>query len=202
MQSKALAQLRADARSPSQLQVAQFLQDRAGELDSRLLSALAVRVSEDPFKKVKKMIKDLIIKLMEEANEEAQHKGWCDQELSTNKQTREKKTEDVITLTAEIDELGASIAKLTEDITKLTEGVAALDKAMSEATALRDEEKAKNTATIKDAQGAQTVVGQALTVLEEFYAKQAQQASFVQNGDQEEDQEDDQEEDSVSEALD
>merc|ERR1719162_1870831 len=66
---------------------------------------------------------------------------------------------------------------------------------MSEATALRDEEKAKNTATIKDAQGAQTAVSQALTVLEEFYAKAAQQASFVQ------DQEENQEDDSVSEAL-
>ncbi len=36
---------------------------------------------------------------------EAEQKGWCDKELSTNKQTREKKTEDVLTLTAEIDEL-------------------------------------------------------------------------------------------------
>merc|ERR1719422_1387334 len=33
------------------------------------------------------MIKDLIVRLMEEANEEAEHKGWCDTELSTNEQT-------------------------------------------------------------------------------------------------------------------
>merc|ERR1719164_352192 len=83
-QGAALAQLRADARSPTQARVAQYLQEQGRHLNSRVLSALAVRVSDDPFKKVKKMIKDLIVRLMEEANEEAEHKGWCDTELSTN----------------------------------------------------------------------------------------------------------------------
>merc|ERR1719473_441893 len=117
------------------------------------------------------MIKDLIVKLLEEANEEAEHKGWCDTELSTNEQTRKEKTEAVETLHAEIDELQASIAKLTEEITELTEAVAALDAAVAKATKIREEEKAKNTETIKDAQEAQTAVAQALTVLKEFYAK-------------------------------
>merc|ERR1719277_1750830 len=98
------------------------------------------------------MIKDLIVRLMEEANEEAEHKGWCDTELSTNEQTRKEKTEVVETLHAEIDELEASIAKLTEDITELTEAVAELDAAMAKATSLRSEEKEKNTQTIADAQ--------------------------------------------------
>merc|ERR1719316_1071464 len=66
---------------------------------------------------------------MEEANEEAEHKGWCDTELSTNEQTRKEKTEAVETLHAEIDELEASIAKLTEEITELTKAVAELDAA-------------------------------------------------------------------------
>ena len=30
------------------------------------------------------MIEALAVKLMEEDNEEAEHKGWCDTELSTN----------------------------------------------------------------------------------------------------------------------
>jgi cell division septum initiation protein DivIVA len=137
-------------------------------------------VESDPFAKVKKMIKDLIVKLMEEANEEAEHKGWCDTELSTNEQTRKEKTQAVETLHAEIDELEASIAKLTEDITSLTEAVAELDAAVSEATKLRNEEKAKNTETISDSQEAQTAVAQALTVLKEFYAKAAEATAFVQ----------------------
>jgi len=182
MQSKngALAQLRADARSPSQLQVAQFLQDKAGELDSRLLSALAVRVSEDPFKKVKKMIKDLIVKLMEEAHEEAEHKGWCDTELATNEHTRKEKTLAVETLQSEIDGLVASIAKLTEEIAELTQAVADLDAAMAKATELREAEKAKNAETIKDASEAEAAVVQAITVLQEYYSKEVPAAALLQ----------------------
>merc|ERR1711904_349847 len=125
-------------------------------------------------------IKDLIVRLMEEANEEAEHKGWCDTELSTNEQTRKEKTEAVETLHAEIDQLEASIAKLTEDISELTKAVAELDAAMAESTKLRTEEKAKNTETISDSQEAQTAVAQALTVLKEFYAKAAEATAFVQ----------------------
>merc|ERR1719157_217208 len=175
-----LALLRADARSPTQARVAQYLQDQARQLNSRVLSALAVRVADDPFKKVKKMIKDLIVRLMEEANEEAEHKGWCDTELSTNEQTRKEKTEAVERLHAEIDELESSIAALTEQIAELTKAVAELDAAMAKATEIRAAEKAKNTETIKDAQDAQTAVAQALTVLKEFYAKAAEATALLQ----------------------
>jgi len=176
-----LAQLRASAstRLPQQ-RAAEFLLERAKHLNSRVLSALAVRVEADPFVKVKKMIKDLIVRLMEEANDEAEHKGWCDTELSTNEQTRKEKTEAVETLHAEIDQLEASIAKLTEDISELAKAVAELDAAMSEATKLRLEEKATNEATIKDAGEAQTAVAQALTVLKEFYAKAGEATAFMQ----------------------
>merc|ERR1712050_448761 len=114
----------------AQDRVAQFLRARATKLNSRVLSSVAERAMDDPFKKVKKMIKELIVRLMEEANEEAEHKGWCDTELSTNEQTRKEKTEAVETLHAEIDQLEASIAKLTEDISDLTKAVAELDTAM------------------------------------------------------------------------
>jgi len=170
----ALAQLRSDTNSPTRKRLVSYLRDRANEMNSRLLSALAVRVEADPFKKIKKMIKDLITKLLEEANEEATHKGWCDVELGTNKQTRDEKTEAVVTLTAEIDELSASIAKLTEEVTELMQQVADIDAAVAKATGIREAEKAKNQVTISDSQEAQKAVAQALTVLREFYAKAAQ----------------------------
>merc|ERR1719352_562071 len=92
-QSSSLAQLRGELSTQAQARVAKYLASRAQKLNSRVLAAIAARASDDPFKKVKKMIKDLIVRLMEEANEEAEHKGWCDTELSTNEQTRKEKTE-------------------------------------------------------------------------------------------------------------
>jgi len=176
----AFAQLRSTAARAPQQHAAEFLQDRARQLNSRVLSALSVRVADDPFTKVKKMLKDLIVRLMEEANEEAEHKGWCDTELSTNEQTRKEKTEAVETLHAEIDQLEASIAKLTEDIGDLTSAVADLQAAMSKQTKIRQDEKAVNEQTIKDSGEAQTAVAQALTVLKEFYAKAGDATALVQ----------------------
>eukprot|EP00972_Heterocapsa_arctica_P001875 268377-Heterocapsa_arctica.AAC.1 len=73
------------------------------------------------------MIKDLIVRLMAEASGEAEHKGRCDTELSTNEQTRKEKTEAVETLHAEIDQLEASIKRLKEDIASLPQALAELD---------------------------------------------------------------------------
>merc|ERR1719399_2080276 len=84
----ALAQLRSNNMSPLQQKVASFLNEQARKTGSRLLSAMALSAEANPFTKVKKMIKDLIVKLMEEATSETEHKGWCDTELTTNKQTR------------------------------------------------------------------------------------------------------------------
>merc|ERR1719379_3016865 len=122
-----LAQLRSVDRSPAQLEVAAFLRDQGRKFNSRILRALAMRVSDDPFKKVTKMIKDLIVKLMEEANGEAEQKGWCDDELATNEQTRKEKTEAIEILHSEIDQLEAAISTADEEITELQQGVSELD---------------------------------------------------------------------------
>merc|ERR1719440_1363919 len=174
------AQLRSVEKSPQQLEVAAFLSDQARRLNSRILRALSMRVTDDPFKKVAKMIKDLIVKLMDEANGEAEQKGYCDTELATNEQTRKEKTEAVEGLHADIDELEATISMLTEEITDLTKAVQELDAAVAKATELRNTEKEKNTATIADAKAAQTAVASAMATLKEFYAKAGQATSLMQ----------------------
>jgi len=91
-----------------------------------------------------------------------------------------KKTEQVETLHAEIDETQANMAQLGEDINSLSKQLANLSKAMADATKLRVSEKRENLATIKDAQDAQTAVAQALLVLKEFYAKSAESTALIQ----------------------
>merc|ERR1719333_1641295 len=176
----ALVQLRSSSGSPVQGIAANFLRDRASRTKSQVLSFLATKVSDEPFKKVIKMVKDMIAKLMQEAQEEAEHKGFCDTEMSTNKVTRDQKTDEVASLKAEVEELTANIAQLTEDIANLGKAIADSDAAVAKATALREAEKAKNTATIEDAKVAEEAVGQALSVLKEFYDKAATATALSQ----------------------
>merc|ERR1719247_147563 len=51
---------------------------------------------------------------------------------------------------------------------------------MNQATNIREDEKAKNAETVKDAREAQTAVAQALSVLKEFYEQAGDATSFVQ----------------------
>merc|ERR1719171_2955475 len=108
------------------------------------------------------MVKDMIQKLMEEANEEAEHKGFCDTEMGTNKVTRDTKSEEAAKLKAEIDELTATVAKISQTLVDLSTALSENDAAV-----------AKATATISDAKVAQEATAQAMTVLKDFYAKAA-----------------------------
>merc|ERR1719240_2545431 len=178
--ASSLVQLRSTSQSPVQKAVATFLEDKAQVTKSRILSLLAVKVSADPFKKVTKMIKDMITKLTEEANEEAEHKGFCDTELGSNKQTRDTKTEESETLKAAIGELTALVAKLSSEIAALGEAIASIDAAMAKATELRTTEKTKNTQTIADAKAGKEAVARAISVLKTFYDKAKTATALVQ----------------------
>jgi len=122
---------------------------------------------------VKKMIKDLIVKLMEQANSEADHKAYCDTELATNKQTREIKTSEIDELSANIEKNTATSAQLGEEIAELTDAVAELRRQQAEASKIRDTEKATNAKTVEEAKSAQVAVERATQVLKDFYAKAA-----------------------------
>jgi hypothetical protein len=82
--------------------ISKFLKGKAAKTGSKLLSLVAQKVDaimpnipgvtpldlgEDPIGTVKKMIRDMVLQLMDEANEEASQRGWCTTELGTNKQT-------------------------------------------------------------------------------------------------------------------
>merc|ERR1719398_666312 len=63
--------------------IVSLLTSAGKKLQSAVLSTLALKVAkDDPFKKIKGMIQELIERLLQEEADEANHKGWCDTEIS------------------------------------------------------------------------------------------------------------------------
>jgi hypothetical protein len=176
-----LLQLKGMEMPEARARVVEFLQGRAKELGSRYLSLAASHVSADPFVKVKKMIKDMIVKLMEEANAEADKNAYCTTELATNKLTRENKQSEVDELSANIEKKTAESTKLGEEVAELSGQVAELKGQQNELTGIRENEKKTNAATVADAKEAQIAVEKATKVLKDFFASAAE-ASLLQDG--------------------
>merc|ERR1719482_1798093 len=103
----------------------------------------------------------MIFHLMSEQKDEDDHKNWCDKEIDQTTMMKEVKTA--------MDQLSAEITELTTSIKENTEAVANLEAEIETATEQRQEEKAENSATIKDAEDAQTAISRAIAVLEDFY---------------------------------
>jgi hypothetical protein len=182
-QAVSLVQLRGVEMSETTARVVEFLQGRAKELGSRYLSLAASHVAADPFVKVKKMIKDLIVKLMEEANSEADHNAYCTTELATNKLTRENKQSEIDELSAHVDKKTAESQQLASQLATLSEEVAELKRQQADATNLRDTERKTNAATVADAKEAQVAVEKATKILKDFFASASDaSAALLQNG--------------------
>jgi len=177
----ALAALRSSAQeSPEVRQRAvNYLQAQAAKLGSRYLSVVAAHTQGDAFGKVKKMIKDLITKLMEQANAEGDEHAYCTTEMATNKQTRDIKSSEVDDLASKIELETANTERLSSEITDLSDALAELKGKQSEATGLRSAEKKTNAEAVSEAKAAQSAVEQAIKVLKDFYESQSS-ASLVQ----------------------
>jgi len=174
--SAALVQLRgkdSPEEAKCRQRLVEYLQRSAQKSGSKYISLVATHASADPFAKVKKMIQDLIIKLMEQANTEADHKAYCDTELATNQQTREIKTAEVDELSANIEKDTATSAQLSEEIAELSDSIADLRRQQAVASKNRNAEKATNAKTVEEAKAAQAAVERATQILKEFYATAA-----------------------------
>jgi len=127
--------------------------------------------SSDPFAKVKSLIRNMIEKLLKEAEEDATEKAYCDKEMAETEQKKADKEAAIEKLTTQIDDQSARSAKLKEEVATLQGELAAVARAQSEMDKLRAEEKAafdKNSAEMeKGVKGVQL----ALKVLNEYYAK-------------------------------
>merc|ERR1719265_2876161 len=133
----------------AQKNVQQMLSTESKRLSSAVLASLAMKVAADPFAKVKDLIQKLIERLVKEATEEAEKKGFCDTELGKARSDREYRLTDVNKLNAELSKLEAKQDALEEEIEMLTEALKNLDEILAKQTKMRADEKEENLATIK-----------------------------------------------------
>jgi len=160
------------------LRSATILRNLGRRYHSFALVELATAAATDPFGKIRGLISDMIAKLQAEAAEEASHKAFCDQEMGKSTASKNDKEAKVEKHQARMDEATAEIAQLTEAAKVLQGEIAEIDKAQTEATELRNQEKSANAQSMKDFSGSADAVIAAIGALKSYY----EGASLVQMG--------------------
>merc|ERR1719189_1288623 len=149
--------------------VVRLLTAQGRELKSTLLTASASKIAADPFAKVKQLIQELIERLLQEASNEANQKGWCDKAIADAKQKRDFAAEEIEVLNSELAVLEAERDRLSEELFALGEDISELQTARSNATSDRAEEKAQSEATIDEAQEGLSALDMCIDLLDKFY---------------------------------
>jgi len=136
---------------------------------SALLSQLAVQIRADPFAKIKTLIQALIERLLHEAAEEANQKGWCDKAQGDAKQKRTYAAEEIEALNGEMAGLEGRRNKLAEELEVLRKEIPDLNERRGEAEKMRAEEKAENEVTVEEAGAGLEAINMAIDILDKFY---------------------------------
>merc|ERR1719443_2092280 len=135
----------------------------------QVLMQYGAKFGDDPFKKVKGLITELIDRLMAEAAAEATEKAYCDEQMAKTEAKKSDLETDIASLTAKIDKAAAASAKLKEEVKELQAELAALAKEQAEMDNIRAEQNAAYKDAKADLELGLSGVGKALDVLREYY---------------------------------
>jgi chromosome segregation ATPase len=138
----------------------------------------AATLSRDPFAKVTGLIKDMIAKLLKQAQEEASHKEFCDRETSRSESQRNKLQAEEAKLNTRIEKADAGVAALKQQISDLNAALASIAASQRDMDAMRKNESDEFTKTIADFKQGLSGIRGALRILREYY--QSKGASFFQ----------------------
>jgi len=157
-----------------------LLRAKAQKLHKVWLLHVAERVAEDPFAKVKTLIQELIERLLKEAEQEANHKGWCDREIALAEQSRDQSADDIKALNEQLEMSEPRRAKLSQRIKELDAELVTLNSDLVNQTTARQQEKQENEAAVASAKDGSKITQQAIDILTQFYGTAANAKSFLQ----------------------
>jgi len=137
-------------------EVVVIVQKLAKEQNSAALTQLASRIATvlkfsatsgaDPFGKITGLIKDMIAKLEKEADEAANEKAYCDEQMAKTEAKKVDLDDNIASLTSKIDKAKANSAGLKEDVKTLQAELKAL---MEEQTSLDEIRKTTHAAYVE-----------------------------------------------------
>jgi len=172
LQKKSVQKHQSDPDGARQM-VLMLLKGKGVELKSAVLTSLAVKIAADPFVKIKKLIQELIERLLTEAANESNQKGWCDKATADATQKRTNAADKVEDLNSKMAKLAALRDKLAEEMKVLKEELANLADAQAKATKNRKEEKTENANTVSEAKAGLSAINMAIDILDKFYKTSA-----------------------------
>jgi hypothetical protein len=165
-------------------EISKLLRTVGGRTKSAMLTNLATQISTGAPKgleKVKTLIEELISRLESEAAAEGTQHAWCVKAQATATTKQSTAAQDIDELNDELAKLEADRATLKTTLTEVAADIKELTEAQEKADGLRTKEKADNAATVTEAEAGQKAVEEAISILETFYKKAAEEkASFVQ----------------------
>merc|ERR1740121_211712 len=160
-------------------EVTRFVKKLAKDHHSEALAQLASRITalmqygasagEDPFVKVKGLIKDMIDKLEAEADAAATEKAYCDEQIAKTEAKKSELEDDIAKLTSKIDTKSAHSAKLKEEVKTLQTELASLAKEQAEMDQIRSDQHAAYLKAKADLELGLEGVGKALSILRKYY---------------------------------
>jgi len=142
------------------------------QLASRMASAIrfGTAAGEDPFAKVKGLIRDMIATLSEDGKADASHKAYCDKQTGETKAKKDEATAEIEKLATKIDMSTTKAAKLREEVADLQNELAQLASSQAEMNKVRSEEKSTYRSNKADMDQGLEGVKMALNILRDYYA--------------------------------
>jgi len=143
------------------------------QLASRMSSAmrLVTDSNEDPFAKIKGLIRDMLSQLQSDSEADSSHKEYCDKQLAETTAHQDDTSADLRSLSAKTDQQQARSGKLLEHTRTLQTELADLARSQAEAAQLRFEQEALFKQDKAEMEQGLQGIRLALNILREHYGK-------------------------------
>lgn len=135
---------------------------------------------EDPFKKIKDLIHNMINKLLDEQYADAKGDAFCEKEIAGSGGTLSEKLKELARLMAKLGKKLARQAQVKRQIAAIQEGLALLEGDYLAAMQRRKKQRLEFEQGMKDNQAGLDGIKAGKEILEEFYGNKDERASVVE----------------------